>query len=59
MELPKQSAAVRISSVETPASVAAEADAFLVDWVQNIAVLIPAFDKVDYIQRAILVLLAG
>ena len=59
MELLDQSAAARISGNETPASAAAEVDALLVEWVQNIAVSIPAFDKVDFIQQAIVVLLAG
>ena len=59
MELPDQSAAARISGIETPASAAVEVDALLVEWAQNIAVSIPAFDKVDFIQRAIVALLAG
>ena len=59
MELPDQSAAARICSIETPVSAAAEVDALLVEWEQNIAVSISALDKVDFIQRANLALLAG
>ena len=50
---------MRIFSIETPASAAAEVDALLLEWAQNIVVSIPALDKVDFIQRAILALLAG
>ena len=52
-------AAARISGIETPVSAAAEVDVLMVEWVQNIAVLIPAFDNVDFIQQAIVALLAG
>ena len=59
MELPDQSAAAKIFGIETPASAAAEVDTLLVEWAQNIAVSIPAFDKVDSFQQAIVALLAG
>ena len=59
MELPDQSAAVRISGIETSASAAAEVGALLVELAQNIVVSIPVFDNVDFIQWAIVALLAG
>ena len=54
-----QSAASRISGMDTPASAAAEVAAPLIEWALKMVVSIPALDRAVLIHLAMVALVAG